>query len=92
MPEFLTFQTAAIIAVAALVVFLCITIFRRPIKFLFRMLLNTVGGFITLFLLNWVGGFIGISLGLNWFNAIIVGILGLPGVGLLLILQWLMLI
>jgi inhibitor of the pro-sigma K processing machinery len=30
----------------------------------------------------------GISLGLNLFNALVIGILGLPGLGMLVLLQW----
>ncbi|MCL2368033.1 MAG: pro-sigmaK processing inhibitor BofA family protein [Oscillospiraceae bacterium] len=85
-------QTIGTIIVAGLVIFLAITLFRRPLGCLLRILLNTVGGFILLFILNYLGQFIGISIGINWVNAVIVGILGLPGVGLLLILQWLLVI
>ena len=92
MPELLDLQTIAIVVIAGVLILLGITLFLRPLGCLFRLLLNTVGGFIVLFILNFFGGFIGISLGFNLFNAVVVGIFGLPGVGLLLILQWLLLI
>ena len=65
---------------------------HKPLKLVFKFLLNTIGGFISLMLINFVGSWIGLSIGVNWFNAVIVGIFGLPGVALLLILQWLLLI
>ena len=35
-----------------------------------------------------MGGFVGIKLGVNLVNALILGALGAPGFGLLLMLQW----
>ena len=88
-------DTLAIIFIVIAVVFLLyilIKIFKKPMKLIFKFLLNTLLGFVSLILLNFVGAFIGISIGINWLNAAVVGILGLPGVALLLILQWLMVI
>ena len=45
-------------------------------------------GFGALWLLNLTGGVTGIALGLNIFNSLTVGILGVPGLFLLLLLQW----
>ena len=56
------------------------------LKFIF----NTLLGFAVLIIVNFLGGYIGISLGVNWINAVVIGILGLPGVALLLVLQWLL--
>jgi len=92
MDALLNIQSISTVVIAGVLLLLSITIFRKPIGLLFRLLVNAIGGFLMLFLLNFLGQFFGISLGLNWFNAIIVGIFGLPGVGFLLILQWLLLI
>ena len=43
-----------------------------------------------LLLLNYVGAPLGVSLNLNWFNAIVTGILGAPGVILLLLIKYLL--
>ncbi len=83
-------QTAGIIIVAAVLVFGVIKIFSTPIKFILRLLLNTIVGFIALIIINFFGKFLGVSIGVNWINAVIIGIFGAPGVALLLILQWLM--
>ena len=58
-----------------------------PIKFLIKLLLNAILGGILLFVFNFIGGLFGLSIAINPFNAVIVGILGIPGVILLLVLQ-----
>jgi len=80
------------IIVIGILILLTVVILRRPVGCLLRLVMNTIGGFITLFIFNFIGQFFGIALGFNLLNAVIVGILGLPGVGLLLILRWLHLI
>ena len=52
------------------------------------MAFNSALGFGAVWLLNLTTSVTGLSLGLNWFNALLIGILGLPGFGLLLLVQW----
>ena len=52
-------------------------------------LLNTAIGFAALFLLNFFGSAIGITLGLNWINALVIGVAGFPGLVLLLLIKYL---
>lgn len=61
-----------------------------PIRILIKLVINGIIGGIALFLFNLIGGIFGVSLVINPLNAIIVGILGVPGVVLLLILQMLL--
>ena len=82
--------TALIIIVGIGLIVLIIKIFGTPLRWLLKLALNTATGFVALFLLNFFGGFIGLSLGINWFNAIVVGVLGVPGVALLLLLKYLL--
>ena len=49
---------------------------------------NTLLGFLALWAVNLTAAVTGISLGLNIWNALIIGILGLPGFVLLLLVQW----
>ena len=77
--------------IIGVIVLLSIILFRRSIKLIFRLLLNTIGGFIFLVVLDLVAPF-GVSLGISLLNIAVIAILGLPGVGLLLLLQWLLLI
>ena len=66
----------------------CVRLFSAPLKVALRVLINSVLGFGELWLLNLTGGVTGIALGLNIFNSLTVGILGVPGLFLLLLLQW----
>jgi inhibitor of the pro-sigma K processing machinery len=81
-------QTTGIIIIVAILVLILLIILRKPIKIIFKLILNTVIGFAALFVINYLGAFIGISVAINWINAVIVGVLGLPGVALVLLLQW----
>ena len=90
MLEFLTAQSISTLVLAGVLVLLGIIIIKKPFGCLIRLVANTIGGFIALFVINYLGAFVGISIGINWMNAIIVGIFGLPGVGFLLIFPLLM--
>ena len=83
-------ETIAIIVIAVIAVFLILKLLTAPIRFAAKMLINALVGFVVLFLLNFVGGIVGLSLGINWFNALVVGIFGAPGVVLLLLLKYLL--
>lgn len=48
---------------------------------------NSILGAILLFLINVIGASFGFHIGINIFTMICVGILGIPGAGLLVILQ-----
>lgn len=60
-----------------------------PLKWLVRLLMNGIIGGIFLFLFNIVGGYFNLAISINPVNAIIVGFLGVPGVILLLVLNFL---
>ena len=66
----------------------CLRLFAAPLKLALKVLFNSALGFGALWLLNLTTSVTGLSLGLNWFNAIVIGILGVPGFGLLLLVQW----
>ncbi|MCL2569049.1 MAG: pro-sigmaK processing inhibitor BofA family protein [Oscillospiraceae bacterium] len=90
LPDLLSQQSIATVILASILLLLAILLFTKPVRLLLKLVLNTIGGFVALFFLNYFGQFIGVTLGFNLFNAVIVGIFGLPGVGLLLLLQWLL--
>ena len=78
-------------ALALVLLFLavaCATLLRRPLKLALRVLVNSALGFGALWLLNATAAVTGLSLGLNLFNALTIGVLGLPGLGLLLLVKW----
>jgi inhibitor of the pro-sigma K processing machinery len=58
-----------------------------PIRLLIKLLINGLIGGVILFLFNLIGGIFGLAIAINPLNALIVGILGIPGVVLLLIAQ-----
>ncbi|MDY3282325.1 pro-sigmaK processing inhibitor BofA family protein [Dysosmobacter sp.] len=65
-----------------------IRVFSVPLKVTLKLLANTLLGFGVLWLINRTAALTGVSLGLNLWNALTIGILGLPGVVLLLLVQW----
>ena len=67
-----------------------VRLFRRPLKLALRVVVNGALGLGALWLLNSAAPITGLTLGLNWFNALTVGVLGLPGLGLLLLVKWLL--
>lgn len=58
-----------------------------PVKILFKLLTNAVIGGVTLLLFNLFGSLIGLNLIITPLSAILVGLLGVPGVVLLLLYQ-----
>lgn len=67
-----------------------LVLLRRPLRLLLHLLLRSIGGFAALAALHPVSAVLGLSLGANWLNALVLGVLGVPGLGLLLMLQWLL--
>ena len=65
-----------------------LAILGRPLKCLGRLCLRTGFGLGALAAFSGVGGLIGVSLGVNLANALVVGLLGVPGFALLLMLNW----
>ena len=62
-------------------------VFRRPALWLVKLSVRSLVWLGGLFLLGSAGfGFLGV----NCFNALVLGLLGLPGAGLLLSLRWLL--
>lgn len=71
-----------LLAVAALV------LLRAPLKYLGKLLGRTLCSLAALAALSPLGSLVGITLGVNLTNALTLGLLGLPGFGLLLLLNW----
>ena len=69
-------------------VVVCLRLFAAPLKLAMKVAFNSALGFGAVWLLNLTTSVTGLFLGLNWFNALLIGILGLPGFGLLLLVQW----
>ena len=80
-----------IILLSLLSLFLAVAllrIFRTPLKLAVRLLGNTALGFLALWFANLAAPVTGLALGLNLWNALTIAVLGLPGLILLLLVQW----
>ena len=73
---------------AGLLLCAALLLLRRPAARLLRLALRSSVGLAVLALFSRVGQLIGVSLGVNLVNALVLGLLGAPGFGLLLLLQW----
>lgn len=65
-----------------------LALLHRPLGHLIRLAARSAVGLAALALFSPVGHLIGVSLGVNLVNALVLGVLGIPGFGLLLMLQW----
>ena len=63
-------------------------VFSAPLKLAVKLLANTLLGFLALWVVNLTAGVTGIALGVNLWNALVIGVLGLQGFVLLLLVQW----
>lgn len=61
-----------------------------PLKKLLKFIYNGILGGIILWILNLVGGLINITVAINPITALIVGFLGVPGIILILLLQYIL--
>ena len=67
-------------------VFLGLLIFRRPLGAVMKLAARSALGLAGLWLFDLVGGLVGVQVGVNLLSGLTVGVLGLPGFGLLLLL------
>ena len=87
-------RTMSVVKIAALsltVLFLLVAVvrlFHRPLRLALRVVFNSALGLLALWILERTAPVTGLTLGVNWFNALTVGVLGVPGLGLLLLVKW----
>lgn len=77
------------IGLAILVGFYLLKALSRPIADLGRLLLRSSAAFCVIWAVNVVGGLFEFHMGLNLVSALTIGLLGLPGAGLLLAVKYL---
>lgn len=83
-------QTVLVCLLGLFFLIALIRIFRTPLRVALKLLVNTLLGFLALWGVRLTSGITGITLGLNPLNALVIGMLGLPGFILLLFIQWLL--
>lgn len=74
--------------VGGLILALALAAMRRPLGALARLGLRTGAGLGVLWVLSLTGGTLGLRLGVNLVNALVLGVLGVPGLGLLVAMDW----
>ena len=78
-------QEFIVLLVPVLLVFLLLKLITKPMKLIFKLLLNTGCGFVCLRILNALSGITGYIFEVNFLTAAIVGVLGMPGIILLVL-------
>lgn len=81
-------MAGAVTVAEAAGVMVLLLLFRKPIGSLLRLLGRTAAGLCALAVFAPVGSLLGAGLGVNLLNALVLGALGVPGFGLLLMLRW----
>ena len=84
-----SYLTFGAIVICIVLIVLLFKIIKTPLKWAFKLLINAISGFFALIILNFFGGIVGLSLTINLINCLVAGILGLPGVVLLLLIKYL---
>ena len=81
-------QKVIAVLLAGFFIIALLRVFSAPLKLAVKLLANTLLGFLALWLVNLTAGVTGAALGINVWNALVIGVLGLPGFVLLLLVQW----
>lgn len=81
---FINYLPFAAVVVLALFGF---KIISTPMKMIWRLILNTAIGLLAIFIFNSAGRYIGVTIGLNLFSGIVVGLCGPAGIVILLIMR-----
>ncbi|MCI8396727.1 MAG: transcriptional regulator [Clostridia bacterium] len=70
--------------IGVIVLFIILKILSMPMKLIIKFLVNALIGGVVLYVLN----LFGVGIVINWITALIVGFLGIPGVIIVAILQF----
>ena len=82
-------ETLIMFGIGILMVWVICKIFAWPLKILFKLVINAVMGAIVLLVINIIGSAVGFTLPITALTALLVGLLGVPGV--VLIALWVLL-
>ena len=75
------------LAIPALLAVIVIRLLFKPIKWVVKLALHALAGFVCLWLLNTVSGFTGLVLPINAVTVLLSGTLGVPGIVLIVLLE-----
>ena len=83
-------ETLIMFGIGILMVWVICKIFAWPLKILFKLVINAVMGAIVLLVINIIGSAVGFTLPITALTALLVGLLGVPGVVLIALWAFLM--
>ena len=83
-------ENFAAVLVSALLIFGLLRLITLPIRWGWKIFVNSACGFLCLFLLNSVSGFTGLYFPIKYITTAIAGFLGLPGIAVLALIQFLL--
>ncbi|WP_241421919.1 pro-sigmaK processing inhibitor BofA family protein [Candidatus Contubernalis alkaliaceticus] len=86
----LDFNSVMAFAFAALLLYLVARLLLVPFKLIVKLVLNALIGGVLLVFFNLIGSPLGFSVGINIITALVVGFLGIPGLILLIIIQFIL--
>lgn len=78
------------IGVLAVVIYIVAKVLMKPIKLLWKLLVNSAIGLFLLILFNYLGTYIDINIPINIITVLVAGFLGIPGIILLIGFQYLL--
>lgn len=81
------FNTIIAYAFGAIILYIILWIFYKPLKILMKYVAKSALGCLGIIAFNLSLGFLGLNIGVNIGTSVVVGILGIPGLCLLLFLQ-----
>lgn len=65
--------------VGLIILLIALQLLAKPLEWTARVIGNSIAGGLGIWLINLVGGLFGLHLGLNPVSALVVGVLGIPG-------------
>lgn len=72
---------------AILAIFIILKILSAPFKLIIKLVVNGLIGGVIIYVINWIGASFSFALPLEWWSAILVGLLGIPGAIILVLIQ-----
>ena len=83
----MTFGTVVGYLLGILIIFVAAKIFFAPLKVILKFIINSIVGIGVMLIINLLSPVLNIYIGINAVSALVVGILGVPGLCLLMLLQ-----
>lgn len=80
-------ENFAALVIPVLLIGLFVRMIALPLRCSLKILLNSLCGFLCLWLLNLISGFTGLRFPINTVTVAVAGFLGLPGIGVLALVQ-----